>query len=349
MPVTMLEIARRVNVSQATVSRVLSGKPSQFISESTRAKVISAAVELGYQMNRAARSLATGKTQVIGLWVRNPDRPYYARIIRTLHDLMQRDGYEMNLSAFVQQPEPPEGVPEMPPHRPIVAGWPVDGIIAADCAQAAREHLRHEFASAGEGREPARVTPLVGVSSDYPADADFIGCDHEAGCAEAVRHLIESGRTRIAHLTANGAIGPVRAARMRVYERAVAGAGLRREILTATEETRSAARAAVIERFRGASPPDALFCINDDLAIGALRGARDAGLRVPEDVAIVGVDGTEDTAYTDPPLTTVVQPVEEMCRLAWETLRARMTDADAPARQVLLPARLVVRASTQRG
>lgn len=344
MAITMLEIARRVNVSQATVSRVLSGKPSQFISEGTRSKVLQAANELGYQMNRAARSLATGKTQVVGLWIRNPDRPYYSQMVRALHDLARADGYETILSAFVQQPDPPAGIPEMPHTRPIVAGWPVDGIIAADCAKAAREHIAHEHAE----NNGTKHTPLVGLSSDYPLDADYIGCDHETGCEEAVRHLLERGCRRIAHVTANGSISPVRSQRTRAYERVLQEAGLPVDLIVATEETRSGARDAVKQRFKRGTPPDALFCINDDLAIGAYRGVRDLGLRVPEDVAIVGIDGIEDGEYTDPAISTVVQPVEQMCRLAWATLQERMARPEMPLKQVRLPAKLVIRGSSLR-
>jgi DNA-binding LacI/PurR family transcriptional regulator len=91
--------------------------------------------------------------------------------------------------------------------------------------------------------------------------------------------------------------------------------------------------------------PDALFCENDELAVGCCRALAERGLRVPDDVAVVGCDGIDEAAFLQPPLTTIVQPVDEMCRLGWEFLKRRIADRDAERRHAVLPARLEVRAS----
>lgn len=346
MPVTMLEIARRVQVSQATVSRVLSGKPSQFISESTRHKVMQAASELGYQMNRAARSLATGKTQVVALWIRNPDRPYYARILRSLHELIHGDGYEMILCAFREETDRAPTDALNSPLGPAASNWPVDGVLAADCAFAAAEHIRLDRANAERG---SKRIPLVALSSDSPPLAPFVTCDHQSGCEQAVVHLIEQGCRRIAHVTADGAIGSVRRQRADAYERTLRAHGMSPEFIIAKQETRVAAREAIVARLGKSPAPDGLFCLNDDLAIGAYRGLRDLGMRIPDDVAIVGVDGIEDAEYMDAPISTVIQPVEEICRRAWQALLSRMNGHQADENtSIVLPTHLVIRASSTR-
>ena len=144
MSVTITDIARRANVSAATVSRVLSGKDG-LISAPTRERVRTAAAEMGYQRNRAAFGLVTGKSHVVALWIRNPDAPYYARMIRTIEEAASADGYELIVRGFRQRTdEEAEGEP-----GPWNAGlWPVDGILAADCRPAAASYAADRCASA---------------------------------------------------------------------------------------------------------------------------------------------------------------------------------------------------------
>ena len=111
--------------------------------------------------------------------------------------------------------------------------------------------------------------------------------------------------------------------------------------------TRAHVRGVVREYIAENGCPDGLMCFNDDVALGAYRAVRDHDLRVPEDVAIVGHDGIEDTEFLPVPITTIVQPVEEMSRIAWEFLKIRMENPDAPPQQKILEARLEIRASSR--
>jgi DNA-binding LacI/PurR family transcriptional regulator len=129
----------------------------------------------------------------------------------------------------------------------------------------------------------------------------------------------------------------------------MAEAGRPPEILLVTHHSRADARLALRKHIEARGCPDGLFCFNDDVALGASRAIRENGLRVPEDVALIGHDGIEDAEYLDCPLTTLVQPVQEMTALAWRFLRRRMDDPTLPPQQALLKTQLVVRASTQRG
>lgn len=337
MAVTIAQIAERTSLSQATISRVLNGKGLDFISVATRQRVLKAAQELGYNPNRVARGLASGKSQVIGLWIRNPAAPYYSRILRQVEELASEHGYETILAGFQDRGA-------IDPQRAARAdrlwgGWPVDGVLAMDVrwlAEACRQSCAH------------RHMPLVGMGSDYAADHDFVAFDAETGVRQAVTHLVEIGCRRIAHLSGGVSIEHVRIGRAGVYERVVTAAGLTPIFITAQDESRSRSRQAVREYCQAHEPPDGLFCLNDDMAIGAYRGLRDAGLGVPQDVALVGCDGIEDVEYLDPPLTTIVQPIDELCRAAWATLTERMANPDTPQRRIMLSPYLVQRESTQR-
>lgn len=333
MRTTIAEIARRVELSQATVSRVLNGKGRPFISDATRDRVLKAAEELGYQPNLLARGLVTGRTHVVALWIRNPDRPYYSRILRNMQELAGQGGYEMILTGFRDQ-----GVSESI-SPPPTAGWPVDAIIAADCGQ---QIARYRESQSG------RPTAIVSIGSDYPEDGDYVGFDVECGVRQAVQHLVDVGCKRIAHLSGGCSIERVRIGRAAAYENTLRAAGLDPIVIFAADERRATARRAVVDHIRANGAPDGLFCLNDDMAIGAYRGLRDLNLRVPQDVALVGCDGIEDVEYLDTPLSTIVQPVEEMCRHAWDAVSARLEQSDGPPRQIVLKPSLLIRESTLR-
>lgn len=343
MAVTMRQIAERLQVSQATVSRVLSGVKSPFISESTRERVRKAAEEMGYKLNPLARSLATGKTMVISVWIRQPDAPFYARVLRELATETSRRGYELILSGV--QPSPGENghasavVRDLTTNRRAMLNWPVDGIICVDSSEAARQLLS---AQASEG---GRRPPIVIIGSDPIEGCDYVACDHAAALGEATRRLIAGGRRRLAHVTSHGSVASVVAARREAVEAACAEAGLPCEVIVAASESKRSARQAIRDRLARGPAPDAIIALNDDVAIGAYRAARDAGLSVPGDVAIVGCDGLDWAEFCDTPLSSVAQPIGEMVRRAWDLLARRIDDPLVSAESVVLPAKVVARES----
>jgi LacI family transcriptional regulator len=340
MAITMVEIARRTNLSPATVSRVLNGKGVGFISATTRQRVLEVARELGYEPNRLARGLVTGRTQVIGAWVRNPDRPYYSRILRCLLESAAKGGYDMIVTPVHDQiPGALDPVGGTYIRENAWTSWPSDGVFAADCPSLADSYIK---------RFSPGACPLVGLSSDYSAQTDYVAFDVACGVRQAVEHLVSIGCRRIAHLSSLVTINQVRAARAGTYEEVLAAAGLAPEIILAPNESRAASRSTIVDYVRAHGAPDGLFCLNDDMAIGAYRGLRDLGLRIPEDVALVGCDGIDDVQYLDVPLTTIVQPVQEMCRTAWDVLMRRIENPTASLQQVLLKPELRIDASTKR-
>lgn len=295
MRVTIQEIAEQLHVSAATVSRVLNGHNPQLISAATRERVLVAAREMGYRPNRAARALVTGRTNLIALWMPNLHEPFYASIVHHVQQQVQPHGLDL----IVQVTH--DHVPE--------ARWPVDGILACDFLQS----LEALESAAGE-------TPWVSMGSYTPEKGHIVGVDLHAGALEAVRHLLTIGCQRIAYLSPPWGLyhGD---ARRDAYVAELNAAGREPEFIEAANHTRAASRDAIIAYVTAHGTPDGLFCRNDDMAIGAYRALRDLGLRIPEDVALIGCDGIEDTEYLDTPLTTLIQPIEAMCAVAWEVLR----------------------------
>jgi DNA-binding LacI/PurR family transcriptional regulator len=327
MKVTIKQIAEQVGVSPSTVSRVLSGRGERLISEQTRQRVLRAAEELGYQPHLGARSLVTGRTCTVALWMSQLFTAFHARIVHLMETTLWRSGYELLIRQVGHQTEPPRH------------GWGrVDGIIGFECVGALRSVRKISY---------RRPLPVVSMGAYYLTDVDYVGVDLYTGTAQAVKHLIEQGCRRVAYLV-NAESRHPGDARRDAYDAVVEAAGLPKEYIVSVDQSRSAAMAAVAAHVEQFGLPDGIFCHNDEMALGAYRVLRLLGVRVPEEVALVGCDGIEDTEYLEVPLSTVRQPLEEMCRLACEFLQRRMAQPDAPLQSAVLLPQLMVRESSLR-
>lgn len=336
MAVTMVEIAKRTNLSPATVSRVINGKGVGFISPATRQRVLEAARAMGYEAARLPAD-APGKTMVVAAWIRNPDRSYYSRIIRHLLEAAAPHGYDVIIAPVHDQVLGLAGGARL--RDAPASAWPCDGVIAVDCPQAAEAYAR---------RFPGGACPLVGLNVEYSEHSDYVAIEVGGGVRQAVQHLASLGCRGVAMVSSHKVHDKVRAARTSAYEEAMREAGLAPEVILAPEASRHAARSAIAAYVQGHSAPDGLFCLTDDLAIGAYRGLRDMGVRVPEDTALLACDASEDVEFLDVPLSTIVQPLQEMCRSGWEVLMRRMREPGAPLSQSLLKPELRLAASTRR-
>ncbi|MDR3709853.1 MAG: LacI family DNA-binding transcriptional regulator [Capsulimonadaceae bacterium] len=329
MPVTLRDIARRANVSHATVSVVLNQRTSPIISEKTRQKVLKVADELGYQPNHLARALATGRSYIVALWVVDPYSPYASRSCALLQDLVRAEAYDLML---VEAAPPLERSQSQPPR----SHWPVDGIIALDCPWRVASQMTAIH-------KPK--APIVSIGRVYSTATDFVGIDVAAGISDAIAHLVQLGRTRIAFLS-----GSDRADEMSplldAYTAALGAAGLITNVIEADSLTRSAGYAATAERVAGYLPFDALVTYNDLLGAGALKALRDAGISVPEQVAVVACSSTEELEYQAPPLTVIEHPLREMCSLGWQYLQRRLAAPDLPPQRAVLKPELVIRGSS---
>jgi LacI family transcriptional regulator len=331
MRVTIQDIALRLQLSPATVSRVLNRRADSFISEATRKRVLKAAAEMGYRPNRAARALATGTTHLVLLATSRARSPYYTKVMYQLQDELRRDGYDLIMGQMGRDDE--EGL-----NAPGLSEWPSDGIIAVDVLAHLRPYLQNSL---------LLNTPFLRLGNTGEKTTDYVALDLYSGAVEAVQHLAAIGCRRIGYLTGQGG-GHAGDARYDAYTASMRELGREPECILCPCETKSAARAALHEYAQKHGCPDGIFCFNDDLALAGYRALCDLRRRVPEDVALVGCDGIEDIEYLETPLTTLALPVEQMCALAWEYLKRRMADPAAPLQQTIMKPHLEIRASSRR-
>jgi DNA-binding LacI/PurR family transcriptional regulator len=322
MAITIVDIANKLDISHATVSRVLNGRKKSYISERTYQRVLDTAMEMGYRPNRMARALATGTSYLVAVTLPNLSSPIYGQIINSLQTCMKRDGFDM--------------IPATNEDSGSLCGWPVDGILAF-CGVERIALLPEDCGAAS--------VPVVRLAWEGEPCGDFVRIDLHQASRHAVEHLLQTGRKRVAYVVYD--LQNVRGCSRRdAYVDVMSEAGLEPEIILLPDLARSTARRMVGEYVERNGSPDGLFCMNDDYAIGAYRALRDFGMRIPEDVGLVGCDGIEDTEYMDAPISTIVQPVEEMCELSWRFLCNRMADPEIPTQRAVLQSRLEIRGSS---
>ncbi len=327
MRATIQNIAEKANVSSATVSRVINRRPDTYISAATRERVLAVAAELGYRPNGAARALVTGRTQMIGIWAPQIEDAYFARTLAQAESLLEQQGYGMILSKMIHSMDSPLSISQ----------GVIDGVIALEDPLYVETYLT---------THPSHL-PLVSMGAYVSRKTDYVEVDYEIGSCEAVRHLIASGCKRILFVvsTWGNHLGD---ARYRAYTQTMKKAGLSTEYLVTQKPDREEGRASLSAYVAQHGCPDGIFFFNDYLAIGGYRGLCDLGIRIPDQVLLVGCDGIEDTQYLDSPLSTVVSPVAPLCHRALQFLQQRLAAPSANVQQEALPTHLVIRESSQR-
>jgi DNA-binding LacI/PurR family transcriptional regulator len=331
MPVTLRDIARHLNLSHATVSLVLNNRRDVSIPEATRLRVVEAARELGYEPNRAARALASGKTQMVALWTPPSYDSFYATILFHVQRLARESGYDMIYRQVVFQPESADV-------NLRSLAWPVDGILAVD-SKYVLDHLA--------GRPEFAERAIVGIGAYSGSAFEHVSVDLEFGATEALSHLWSTGRRNIAFLRPRNPVD-INDPRTSAYIRFCNDKGIDPQVIEVEFSDRHHIRNAVVRMAKQEGLPEAIFCYDDFAALAVMRGIKDVNLKVPEDCAVVGCDGSDETEFFDPPLTTIVQPVRQMCDEGWTRLLKRLRDPDLPRESISLKPTLAIRASTQR-
>ncbi len=320
-------MAQRAGVSPTTVTFVLTGRNVK-LAESTREKVRRAARELGYKPNQLATALSTGRTGLVSLWLETLNGAYFASIGHYFAAQAFQASYQVMVNLY--------GSPVAPTISGIASGFPSDGLVVIGGVA---------IVQAIRTVNPAVPMVSVGVMEEAVRDVDTVRIDLWTGATEAVTHLITQGRRRIAFLRTGHPLDKTET-REAAYHSVIANNGLLPEYIVAEFQTRRLARVAVTEYVQRHGCPDGLFCLNDEMTLGAYRAFCDLGIRVPEDVSLVGCDGIEDTEYGSCPISTIVQPLTQMCELGWQLLERRMREPEAPPEHIVLPAHLVVRQSS---
>lgn len=328
---TIRDIAELAGVSIATVSRAVNGRGD--VSDETRAMVRRIAREHGYRASRDARGLSTGRTGLIAVTLPMIHPTYFSSIVASIAEALEAHDRWIVLCPTHHQHDREISLIERVMHGAT------DGAILVLPEESGSELRR----IVRQGYRFVVVDPSESPEEDIPA----VSAAHSAGADQAMQHLLGLGHRRIAAIT--GPRGRMATEeRLRGYHAALAGAGVVHDTrLVAVSEFKvecgfeAAARLLAL-----ADPPTAIFAFNDPLAIGAMQAARSRGMRLPEDLSIVGFDDTTEAQFVTPALTTIRQPLAEMGRMAVSLLVQLLESPAQGPIQLELATKLVVREST---
>lgn len=321
----MEDVAREASVSRALVSLVMRESPK--VSEKRRRRVLEAAERLGYRPNAMARGLASRRTRMIGVLLNDLRNPFFAEIMDGIFEAAEKLDYRLLIGTGRRQAAGERrAVDAFFEHR-------ADGLV-----------LVSPRLSGAEIFSIGRMTHTVVVARPVKVGyIDSVANDDLAGGKLAVRHLAELGHRRIAHI--DGGRGAGASGRRAGYLREMSRLGLEPRVVTG-EFTEEAGVRAAERLLMSGDLPTAIFAANDLVAAGALDRLEDEGLRIPDDVSIVGYDNTFLAALHHMSLTTIDQPRPEIGRLALSTLVQRIDGDRGPAVHLRLEPSLVVRATT---
>ena len=316
----MAMVASRAGVSGQTVSRVVNDSPR--VDPATRERVERAMVELGYRPHRAARALRTGRSQTIGLVVTTLATVGNSRMLQATAEAAAERGYALTLvTAGDSVADAFERLAEQE----------VDGAIV----------LNEASALVPAAQRPAGLR-LVVVDAPESAGHTVVHSDHVGGAATATAYLLERGHEVVHHL-AGPADSFAAAERERGWRETLRAAGIEPPAVERGDWTAEAGYAA-----GGAlSAASAVFCANDQMALGLLRALAEGERRVPDDVEVIGFDDVPDAANYRPPLTTIRQDFTALAHRAVELLVAEIEGDAAPTASAVVPTALVERASTR--
>ncbi|MGA5220642.1 LacI family DNA-binding transcriptional regulator [Streptomyces cinereoruber] len=326
---TLEVVAARAGVSKSSVSRVVNGETT--VAPQIREVVMRAVRELGYVPNAAARNLVTRRTNAVAVVVSDPpqgvvsDDPLFSTVVRAVSRELEAAGKQVVLMLA-------ESDGSRARVEAYVASGHVDGVMLV--ALHGTDPLPAALARTGLPMASFNRTSVPGVP--------YAGLDNAGGAALAVRHLLERGRRRIAAITGPLDLFEARE-RLEGYREALRETG-RRSIVALGDFTRASGAEAMRQLLEDDPELDAVFASNDLMAIGALRTLRQAGRRVPEDVAVVGFDDIEAAAYTAPALTSVRSPMADQAIATVHLLLGLIEGG--PREPVVIPNELVVREST---
>jgi DNA-binding LacI/PurR family transcriptional regulator len=324
--VTIQDVARAAGVGVGTASRALSGHPH--VAADTRAHVQTVAQRMGFRPSPIARAFSLGRTRTLEVVVPLVTQHFYVEVLRGIEEALHTTEYSLLIRSIERRSD----------RERVLRGADLRGRVDG----ALMVSLNPTRGLIGRVTEAA--LPLVLIDAEHPRLAS-VGVDHAAAAASAVRHLLAAGHHRIALVDhAEDPFAPVYPdARHRGYRAALSEAGIepRPEYEHVTDFSPQAGAAALRDLLALQHPPTAIFAGSDSQAIGVLEAARQAGRRVPEDLAVVGYNDIEVAAYLG--LTTVHIPMREMGRYGVELLLQSIEQAEAPLQRVVLPAELVVR------
>ena len=327
--ITLTEVAVAAEVSPMTASRAINNRSG--VSRETRDHVLKVAAALGYVVNRAAQKLSGGRSHIVGVIASDLENPFISALVAGTSEAAWEAGYETLIYSHVEREKRPSGS-VMQLLRQIS-----DGVVAI---------LPLEFGFLGElvsTHIPVVTIDHRGTHAEFPS----IAADSDEGARTAVRHLIDLGHRRIAYITGDERLASARDRRHAYIETmAQFGLGFDPSLIVTGDFSQNRGFEATTELLSLTNPPTAIFAANDLSAFGAITAIREAGLRVPDDISVIGFDDIPAAAQFYPALTTVRQPLHQMGRSAISTLLAQIAGIEPVSPQVSLKTEIVTRSST---
>lgn len=328
--VTIKDVARHAGVSPATAARVVGGYG--YVAETTRRKVAAAVKALDYRPNTIARSMVTKSTRTIGVVITDITNPFFAQLVRSIEEVTWQRGYTLILANTDEDSQREQAILN------ALLEKRVDAFILVPASSKNLPHLRDL------ARQEAPVILVDRAVDDLPVDMVMV--DNQAGAVQAVRHLVNLGHQRIGIVLDNLEI-TTNKERLEGYRRALQESGLPDEpsLIQSCQYTSQSAYALVQQMLAHPGRPTALFTANNFMTLGALKAIQEAGLRIPEDIALVGFDDLEWNQLSDPQLTVVAQPVAQIGEIAAQIIISRLQGGEAPPMEIRLKTNFIVRAS----
>lgn len=328
---TQYDVAKRAGVSQATVSIIINNSSTISIPDETRKRVLDIVEEIGYHPNALARSLRSGETHTIGLILPDSSNPYFAE----MGHVIESEAFERGYSIVLCNTENDQNKERL--YTEVLERKQVDGMI---------------FVAAGDqtGSLKALIQKkmlVILVDRDFPnLNVDAVISDNYLGGHLATQYLVQLKHKRIACITGPSNINSS-AKRVTGYQAALTESGIKldQNLIVRGDFHPESGRLAALNLLKLPNRPTAIFACNDLMAVGVLRAAAELGLRVPEDLAVIGYDDIELASYTNPPLTTIKQPKLEIGRTVMEILVNRIKNKQSTRFFSSLPVSLVVRGS----
>lgn len=336
---TITDVAKMANVSVATISRVLSGKPG--VSQAKRQEIHSLLERVGYRPNRIAQTLALGRSGLLGVVVSNLRIPFYAQIISVLERHCSLRGYRLLVMDSAHDVEREKlNIDVLREHR--AEGFFVIPVHDYDNRVDSDHFLKLKL----------EKFPFLLIGKIQGLDLDWITFEERETAYRLTRKLMEEGRRRFCFMGFDPTNRTV-LERLEGIRRALSDGGLELppdsildEVGTWSEGGIRAWEPIIRNHFSRPEPPDALIAANDTLALIAIRNLRKMGLRVPQQVAVAGFDDSDFASLVEPSITTNAKDIEQIGAEAAKMLLARIDDPKAPTRQVEIPQHLCIREST---
>lgn len=333
---TLEDVARLAGVSKSTVSRILGARPGQKVpfSPKTQEKVKSAADMLGYRPSKLARGLTQSRTWIVGLVIPSINDSFFPSVTGIVETRLANNGYTVILANTSADSEIERAKIE------DLLSWRVDGLVVAPSQETGDAGLFWELWQ--------KKVPFVLIDRTFPQTPFYsVTTDDYAGGVMVTEHLLEIGRKRIAVATGTYIVSTTRL-RYTGYTDTLIRHGMipDKELALEIESSEQGGREAIRQILKMNPRPDALFCLSDPVAVGAMAECLDQGIRIPEDLALVGYADLDYSSLLRVPLTTVRQPRDQMGQVAADMLMEQMEGNTPKIMQRKLPVELVVREST---